>query len=311
MQGSFTRESDAIRDIVHSVRFGVLEQAGEVEAADAEAGGGGEGTGEPAVLLQSQNAGTTVNQREAQQLDKQYAKLVVGHAKVLDISKAWVSENPSTTTLDQAMFAKLLAEILDRIAARELQQLSSQNKRVLAIMHTVRRVQEQLREAWDEFDVYSVSCKIVSAEDEILAELSKHDYFGWMQKQVTATHNKTGHRQNDKLRFLFRRSYVLQAAFARAVGTKILTEEIVAMSRSSIIEHNRSFEFYHASMQKLNSLVSSNLHEILGLFADNESPKVLFLDYRNDLLLKLEKTRTSEQAAATRTIDPDASMISA
>eukprot|EP00961_Rhodomonas_salina_P139518 1877733-Rhodomonas_salina.1 len=67
-----------------------------------------------------------------------------------------------------------------------------------------------------------------------------------------------GHKTRNKLRFVCRRAYSLQAAFARVVGCKILTEEIVAMSRSSIIEHNRSSVFYQEAAVKFSKVVRAN-----------------------------------------------------
>lgn len=291
MQGSFLPTDTEIRRIVQSVRLGPAQPPDIA----------------PALGPHVPNAVVTIPRADpefdaARRLDRAYVHKVVGHAMLIDISKAWVSDNPASTTLDQTLFAKLLTELLDRVSQRDLHEISINKKRARDIGHNVRHLTKELREAWEEFDNFYVSAQIQSAEDCVVQDLRIRGYFQSLLHSVNATDNQTGHGQWRDLVFVLRRSCGTCVEFARAVGAHILTHSLVANNRSSIVEHNRSYTIFENAFAGLEAAVAADSDAIMRVVHEewqNGTRTELTADYYSDTKHRLQKME------ATKKVEPE------
>jgi hypothetical protein len=295
MQGSFHTpvSRDELRQIVNTVRFGPGYNAN------------------PAQLVSAQWTGEDPMNSKARSLDRLYASFVAAHAMVIDMSRAWTVENPSATTVDQKLFTELLFEVVKSVQRREMTELSTDARKLSRIATSVKALQGAMRLAWEEFDNYGVSAQIMGAENIVIQDVRARGLFGAMTHSVDINTDDTGHEELKRLRFVLRRSNGTQTEFARCVGSLVLTQQLVGNNRSSIVEHNRSYNIYENAFEAFFACAKLNEEKITQLIVQNPLNTHLTIDCYKEFDSKLEefKKQQEQQTQPQPPVDPNGQSV--
>eukprot|EP00961_Rhodomonas_salina_P057898 777948-Rhodomonas_salina.1 len=302
-RGTFLPTDTEIRKIVQGVRLGPPM---EVEPGAEGAGEEGAAGELPCVFVPKDNEVCKL----ARALDCKYVKDVIGGSMVLDMSHGWTSDNPLSTTMDQTIFAKVLAEVLDRVGQQEMRALSAKRKKVHDMAVLFKSLIVELREAWEECDNFEVSYKIVAAENSVMKKLRNCGLFSALVSKVSVKNDTYGHTQWKNLRFVLRRSNACCVQFALAVGSQLLeTVNLSASKQTSITEHRLGVNRWDDEFEDLLNTARTHEREIMSIVTSrNADNGHLVVDYVEKFKMQLKNREKREAGGEEHNVDPDKSI---